>query len=115
MFRAYGPGPSLWETVLPPEALVMPAELSMVDALLDDPVCLEPFRPYFHPTAGRKSVPGAHSSDCEQRFRFKANAVPVETEQMPVGSTCGRCSVVKWPSWRPGHLTGYDIFARLFL
>jgi hypothetical protein len=57
----------------------------------------------------------AHSSDCEQRFRFKANAVPVETEQMPVGSTCGRCSVVKWPSWRPGHLTGYDIFARLFL
>ena len=58
MFRAYGPGPSLWETVLPPEALVMPAELSMVDALLDDPVFLEPFRPYFHPTAGRKSVSG---------------------------------------------------------
>ena len=46
------------------------------------------------------------------RFRFKANTVPVETEQMPAGSTCGRCSVVKWPSWRPGHLTGYDIFAQ---
>jgi hypothetical protein len=64
---------------------------------------------------GKADELGAHSSDCEQRFRFKANAVPVETEQMPVGSTCGRCSVVKWPSWRPGHLTGYDIFARLFL
>jgi transposase, IS5 family len=57
MFRAYGPGPSLWETVLPPEALAMPAELARVDELLDDPVFLEPFRPYFHPTAGRKSVP----------------------------------------------------------
>jgi hypothetical protein len=44
-------------------------------------------------------VPTAHSGDREQRFRFKANTVPVETEQMPIGSTCGRCSVVKWPSW----------------
>ena len=57
MFRAYGPGPSLWETVLPPEALVMPAELARVDELLDDPVFFEPFRPYFHPRLGRKSLP----------------------------------------------------------
>jgi len=35
----------------------MPEELSRVDALLDDPAFLEPFRPYFHPSAGRKSVP----------------------------------------------------------
>jgi IS5 family transposase len=35
----------------------MPEGLSSVDALLDDPAVFEPFRPYFHPTAGRKSVP----------------------------------------------------------
>jgi transposase, IS5 family len=47
----------LWETVLPPEALAMPAELARVDELLDDPAFFEPFRPYFHPRLGRKSVP----------------------------------------------------------
>jgi transposase, IS5 family len=57
MFRAYGPGPSLWESVLPEEALRMPAELSRVDELLDDPAFFEPFRPFFHPVLGRKSVP----------------------------------------------------------
>ena len=35
----------------------MPEELSRVDELLDDPAFFEPFRPYFHPTAGRRSVP----------------------------------------------------------
>ena len=57
MFRAYGPGPSLWESVLPKEALVMPEELARVDELLDDPAFFEPFRPFFSPDRGRKSVP----------------------------------------------------------
>ena len=35
----------------------MPAELSRVDELLDDPAFFEPFRPFFHPVLGRKSVP----------------------------------------------------------
>ena len=48
---------SLWESVLPEEALRMPAELSRVDELLDDPAFFEPFRPFFHPVLGRKSVP----------------------------------------------------------
>ena len=56
MLRTYGPGPSLWESVLPKEALVMPDELAKVDDLLDDPVFFEPFRPFFHPTAGRRSI-----------------------------------------------------------
>jgi IS5 family transposase len=47
----------LWETVLPPEALVMPAELARVDELLDDPVFFEPFRPFFDPERGRQSTP----------------------------------------------------------
>jgi IS5 family transposase len=57
MFRAYGPGPSLWESILPPEALVMPAELAQVDKLLDDPRFVEPFRPFFDPERGRRSIP----------------------------------------------------------
>ena len=40
MFRAYGPGPCLWESLLPAEALRMPAELARVDELLDDPALL---------------------------------------------------------------------------
>ncbi len=57
MFRPYGPGPSLWESVLPPEALVMPAELARVDELLDDPAFFEPFRRFFSPLFGRPSIP----------------------------------------------------------
>jgi transposase, IS5 family len=57
MFRAYGPGPSLWESLLPPEALRMPAELVGVDELFDDPVFFEPFRPFFDPDRGRRSIP----------------------------------------------------------
>jgi transposase, IS5 family len=57
MFRAYGPGPSLWESVLPEIALRMPAELARIDELLDDPALLEPFRPFFDPERGRRSIP----------------------------------------------------------
>jgi transposase, IS5 family len=57
MFRAYGPGPSLWESVLPEIALRMPAELARVDVLLDDPALLEPFRPFFDAERGRRSIP----------------------------------------------------------
>jgi IS5 family transposase len=57
MFRAYGPGPSLWESVLPPEALRMPAELVRVDEFLDDSAFFEPFRPFFDPERGRRSIP----------------------------------------------------------
>ena len=57
MFRAYGPGPSLWESVLPDQLLALPEELARVDKLLDDPAFFEPFRPYFHPRVGRQSVP----------------------------------------------------------
>ena len=57
MFRAYGPGPSLWESVLPDQLLALPEELARVDKLLGDPAFFEPFRPYFHPRVGRKSVP----------------------------------------------------------
>jgi IS5 family transposase len=57
MFRTYGPGPSLWESVLPEPALRMPAELARVDELLDDPAFFEPFRRFFSPLFGRPSIP----------------------------------------------------------
>lgn len=43
--------------MLPPEALVMPAELVAVDGLLDDPRFFEPFRRWFDPEVGRPSIP----------------------------------------------------------
>jgi transposase, IS5 family len=47
----------LWESMLPAEALRMPGELSRVDELLNDPAFFEPFRPFFDPVRGRRSVP----------------------------------------------------------
>ena len=49
--------PTLWEALLPPEALVMPAELVAVDRLLDDPRFFEPFRSHFDAVFGRPSIP----------------------------------------------------------
>jgi len=49
--------PTLWEAMLPPEALMMPPELEAVDVLLDDPRFFEPFRRWFDPTFGRPSIP----------------------------------------------------------
>jgi IS5 family transposase len=47
----------LWAALLPPEALVMPAELAAVDRLLDDSRFFEPFRRCFDPAWGRPSIP----------------------------------------------------------
>lgn len=57
MFRTVNDQPTLWDSILPPELLVLPAELARVDALLDDPVFFAPFTPYFDPRIGRPSVP----------------------------------------------------------
>lgn len=57
MLRTVCVRPTLWEALLPPEALVMPAELVAVDRLLDDPRFFEPFREHFDPRWGRPSIP----------------------------------------------------------
>ena len=57
MLRTVGAQPTLWESVLPVEALRMPAELEAVDRLLDDERFFEPFRVFFHATIGRPSIP----------------------------------------------------------
>jgi IS5 family transposase len=52
MLRTVGDQPTLWETLLPAQALVMPAELARVDALLGDERFFEPFRPFSMPVSG---------------------------------------------------------------
>jgi IS5 family transposase len=47
VFCTVGDQQALWEAVLPPELLVLPAELARVDALLDDPAFFAPFVPVF--------------------------------------------------------------------
>ena len=57
MLRTVGHQPTLRESLLPAEALVMPAELQRVDRLLDDERFFAPYAEFFHATPGRPSIP----------------------------------------------------------
>src|SRR2546423_11136422 len=57
MLRTRNEQPTLWESILPEELLRLPAELAVVDALLDDEAFFAPFRAYFDPVFGRPSIP----------------------------------------------------------
>ena len=57
MFRTVNDQPTLWDSILPPELLVLPVELGRVDGLLDDPVFFAPFAAYFDARIGRPSIP----------------------------------------------------------
>ena len=57
MLRTVNDQPTLWDAILPAEALVMSSELARVDVLLDDPVFFEPFVPFFDARQGRPSIP----------------------------------------------------------
>jgi len=57
MLRTRAVEVSLWEAVLPPEVLRLPAELARVDGLLDDPSFFAPFVEFFDPRVGRPSTP----------------------------------------------------------
>ena len=57
MLRTVNDQPTLWDAILPVEALVMSSELTRVDALLDDPVFFAPFAAFFDPRQGRPSIP----------------------------------------------------------
>jgi transposase, IS5 family len=57
LLRTVSDQPTLWDAILPPELLVLPVELSRVDALLDDPVFFAPFASYFDARIGRPSIP----------------------------------------------------------
>jgi IS5 family transposase len=57
VFRTVSDQVALWEAVLPAELLKLPDELARVDGLLDDPVFVAPFVPFFDPRIGRPSTP----------------------------------------------------------
>ena len=57
MFRTVNDQPTLWDSILPPELLVLPVELGRVDVLLDDAVFFAPFAAHFDARIGRASVP----------------------------------------------------------
>ena len=57
MLRTVNDQPTLWDSILPPELLVLPVELGRVDALLDDSVFFAPFAAYFDARIGRPSIP----------------------------------------------------------
>src|SRR3954453_11574396 len=57
MFRTQAQPVNAWEAALPAEVVRLPEELARVDALLDDPVFLAPFAPFFDPRLGRASTP----------------------------------------------------------
>jgi len=57
MLRTVGDQPTLWESLLPEQALVMPAELVRVDRLLDDERFFAPYGEFFHARLGRPSIP----------------------------------------------------------
>lgn len=59
MFRTANGQPTLWDSILPPELLVLPQELGQVEVLLDDPVFFAPFAEYFD--AHRSSWPTSMS------------------------------------------------------
>jgi transposase, IS5 family len=57
VLRTVNDQPTLWDSILPPELLVLPVELGRVDALLDDPVFFAPFMASFDARIGRPSIP----------------------------------------------------------
>jgi Transposase domain (DUF772) len=57
VLRTVNDQPTLWDSILPPELLVLPVELGRVDALLDDPVFFAPFAAHFDTRIGRPSIP----------------------------------------------------------
>jgi transposase, IS5 family len=57
VFRTVNDQPTLWDSILPLELLVLPVELGRVDALLDDAVFFAPFAAHFDARIGRPSIP----------------------------------------------------------
>src|SRR6202171_6316458 len=57
VIRTVNDQPTLWDSILPPELLMLPDELARIDELLDDPVFFVPFVPFFGPRIGRPSTP----------------------------------------------------------
>jgi IS5 family transposase len=57
VLRVAAPPPPAWDTLLPPQARRLSAELAAIDAYLDDDRFITPWQPHFSVRLGRPSVP----------------------------------------------------------
>jgi IS5 family transposase len=68
----------LWDAILPEQCRSLPAGLAEIDELLDDPRFFDPFRPFFHATLGRRSIPMEWFLRLMYlRFRYKLGYEPL--------------------------------------
>jgi IS5 family transposase len=68
----------LWDAILPEQCRSLPAGLAEIDELLDDPRFFDPFRPFFHPSRGRRSIPMEWFLRLMYlRFRYKLGYEPL--------------------------------------
>jgi IS5 family transposase len=117
--------PTLWEALLPAEALVMPAELVAVDGLLDDPALFEPFRRWFDPEVGRPSIPietYLRLMFLKYRYRLGYETLCAEVSdslswlrfcRIPIGDTAPHPSTLMKITTRCGPTLIEDLNARL--
>lgn len=81
MLRTICAEPTLWDAILPEQCLGLPPGLAEVDRLLDDPRFFEPFRPFFSPDRGRRSIPMEWFLRLMYlRFRYKLGYEPLCAE-----------------------------------
>jgi transposase, IS5 family len=103
VFRTIGDQPSLWESLLPAEVLRLPAELTRVDALLDDPVFCAPewylrlMFLKFRYRLGYESLCAEVADSISWRFcRIPLDArVPHPTTLMKLTTRCGAAAVAR--------------------
>src|SRR3954447_10502358 len=75
MLRTVGDQATLWESLLPEQALIMPTELVRVDRLLDDDRFFAPYREFFHATMGRPSIPiGTYLRLMFLKYRYRSGS-----------------------------------------
>ena len=71
MLRTVGDQATLWESLLPAQALVMPPELVRADRLLDDARFFAPYLGFFTPRwVGRGSHRDVPASDVQRRLNL---------------------------------------------
>ena len=78
MLRTVNGQPTLWESILPAELLVLPVELARVGALLDDPAFFAPFAPFFDAVMGRPdaTIGGPSRTQCRRVRSWMCSSPP---------------------------------------
>ena len=91
------------------EPLALPAELSRVDALLDDTAFFAPFAPYFDARIGRPSIPMETYLQLPLKFRYRLG---YESLCREVADLDLLAAVLPHPAGYPGAAHDVDEFGR---